>query len=242
METRISLSALMANLCQRRCSRIKRGVMSLTDTCIILIGPMGVGKTSAAKELSEITGLEYIDVDELRWGFFSAQPDYDGEMVDDLFGDSKEEDAFRYMKPFEARLVLYVLDNYQSGIFDFGAGYTVYDDIELFEKVKTAFVKYSNVFFLRYSDDKDESLAALSERHTDIPKEVYYSLNRGFIESPCNEILATYTIDTARFIRNVSRRCLRRRCLTASMSGRFLPAPRGGRQNSRRLGNKTFSL
>ena len=44
---------------------------------ILLIGPMGVGKSSVAKELSNITGLEYIDVDEMRWDFFSSQPDYD---------------------------------------------------------------------------------------------------------------------------------------------------------------------
>jgi shikimate kinase len=65
---------------------------------IILIGPMGVGKSSAAKALANITGLEYIDVDEMRWDYFSSQPDFNGEMVDKLFDDSREAEAFSYMK------------------------------------------------------------------------------------------------------------------------------------------------
>jgi hypothetical protein len=80
-------------------------------------------------------------------------------------------------------------------VFDFGAGYTVYECDELFEMVKSAFARYDYVFFLRYSDNHEESLAALY-RHEDIPKEIYCELNKGFIESPCNNILAKHTIDT----------------------------------------------
>lgn len=162
---------------------------------IILIGPMGVGKSSAAKALANITGLEYIDVDEMRWDYFSSQPDFNGEMVDKLFDDSKETEAFSYMKPFEARFVVHILGKYPCGIFDFGAGYTVYEDEKLFDMVKSALSNYDYVLFLRYSTDSKESIAALY-RHTDIPKELYSALNKGFIESSCNDLLATHTVDT----------------------------------------------
>jgi len=157
---------------------------------------MGVGKSSVAKELSVIAGLEYIDADSARWDYFYAQPDYNAEIVERLFNESKGEEAFQYMKPFEARFVLYILDKYPCGVFDFGAGYSVYEDNELFEMVRSAFSKYKYVIFLRYSEDKRESLKSLRERHTDVPEDLYFKLNKGFIESPCNEILATYTIDT----------------------------------------------
>ena len=156
---------------------------------------MGVGKSSVAKELSKATELEYIDVDEMRWDFFSAQPDYDMQIVDKLFDDLKILDAFCYMKPYEARLVLHILDKYPCGVFDFGAGYTVYESDDLLKTVKSAFSKYDYIFFLRYSDNNEESLAELY-RHEDIPKEIYYELNKSFINSPCNNELAKYTIDT----------------------------------------------
>ena len=168
----------------------------MNDKSIILVGPMGVGKSSVAKELSVITGIDYIDVDEMRWEYFIDQHDYDRELVDRLFAESRGVEAFDYMKPFEARFVIYILNKHPFGIFDFGAGYSVYENNELFEKVKSAFSKYKHIVFLRYSDNKDESLIKLRERHTEIPEELYYSLNKGFIESQCNDILATLTIDT----------------------------------------------
>ena len=166
------------------------------DESILLIGPMGVGKTSAAKAISSTLGMDYIDVDEQRWDYFSQQPDYDGLIVKKLFDESKGVEAFRYMKPFEARYVIDILSKFPCSVFDFGAGYSVYQNMELFEQVRTAFSKHNHIVFLRYSDDPIESLEALRKRHVDIPKELYYALNREFIESPCNEILSTYIIDT----------------------------------------------
>ena len=64
------------------------------------------------------------------------------------------------------------------------------------EKVKAAFSNYRHVIFLRYSEDVAESLDALRKRHPDIPKEVYDALNQEFIESSCNENLATHIINT----------------------------------------------
>ena len=100
------------------------------------------------------------------------------------------------MKPFEARYVSYILDKYTSGVFDFGAGYTVYENSEMFSTVKTAFSKYDYVIYLRYSNNKEESLNALNERHEDVPIEVFRALNWRFIISQCNDTLATKVIDT----------------------------------------------
>ena len=143
------------------------------------------------------TGIsDYIDVDEQRWDYFSQQPDYDGLFVEKLFNESKGVEAFGYMKPFEARYAIDIISKYPRSVFDFGAGYSVYQNTELFEQVKAAFSKHRHIVFLRYSENNVESLEVLRERHTDVPKELYYALNREFIESPCNEILSTYIIDT----------------------------------------------
>jgi len=163
---------------------------------IVFIGPMGVGKSSAAKAVASALDLEYIDVDEQRWEYFATQPDYNEQVVEQLFNDSRELEAFRYMKPFEARYAVDLLTRFPCGVFDFGAGYTVYENAEWFEAVRNAFSKHEHIIFLRYSGDPEESLAALRERHPDVPMDVYDALNRCFIESPCNEILASHIINT----------------------------------------------
>ena len=164
--------------------------------CSSDLGPMGVGKTSVAKKVSSVLGMDYVDVDEQRWDYFLQQPDYDGLLVERLFNESKGVEAFSYMKPFEARYAVYILTKYPHSVFDFGAGYSVYQDAALFEQVRKAFSRHKYIFFLRYSDDQVESLEALRERHADVPKALYYLLNKEFIESSCNEMLSTYIIDT----------------------------------------------
>lgn len=168
----------------------------MPENSILLIGPMGVGKTCVAKALSEALGLPYVDSDALRWAYFARQPDYDGQKVEALFEASRGTDAFRYMKPFEARFTVHLLENGEDRVIDFGAGYSVYEDEVLFEWVRSAFAKYRHVLLLRYSKGEAESLAVLRERHPDVPPALYEALNRVFIESPCNALLATHTIDT----------------------------------------------
>lgn len=163
---------------------------------IIFIGAMGIGKTSVAKELSKRLSMEYIDIDSLRWDFFKEQEDYDNNKVGDMFKSSNEIAAFDYLKPFEARFTIHILNKFLNGVFDFGAGYTVYKNDELFSRVKSAFEPYENIFLLRYSNNADESLEALRNRHDAIPEKLYYALNSEFINSPCNQILARHVVDT----------------------------------------------
>lgn len=163
---------------------------------IILIGAMGVGKSTVSALLAEKLGLGRIDIDELRWAYFSEMPGYDGAYVDGLFEAGEEQKAFAYMKPFEANLVEVVLSRFEAGVFDFGAGYTVYEDESLFARVEKALAVCENVVLLRYSADNAESLEALRDRHKDIPPALYYSLNKPFIESDCNERLARLAVFT----------------------------------------------
>lgn len=163
---------------------------------IVVIGPMGVGKTSVSKKLAETLDLEYVDVDELRWEYFSAQPDFDNDVVKGLYQSGDTAGAFHYMKPFEARFVEHIVKKHSAAVFDFGAGYTVYEDNALFLRVKACLSPYRHVVFLRYSPDTQESLDALQTRHAEAPETLYALLNQQFIESPCNGILATHVVDT----------------------------------------------
>lgn len=163
---------------------------------VLIIGPMGVGKTSVSKILAETLELSYVDLDELRWDYFFKQPDFDNDAMKDLYQGGNAAAVFTYIKPFEARFVAHIVKEYTEAVFDFGAGYTVYEDAALFTQVKASLAPFRHVVFLRYSSDPQESLAALQTRHAEAPEALYAQLNRQFIESPCNRILATCIVDT----------------------------------------------
>ncbi|HPJ02420.1 MAG TPA: shikimate kinase [Candidatus Limiplasma sp.] len=163
---------------------------------IAIIGPMGVGKTTVSRKIAQALGLHYIDVDELRWDYFSQQPDFDHQVTKTLYESGNAAGAFQYMKPFEAGYVEAIVEKYSAAVLDFGAGYTVYTDQALFGRVQACFKPFGHVVFLRYSPDPKESLEALQHRHAEAPAELFKMLNREFIESPCNGILATCIVDT----------------------------------------------
>ena len=132
----------------------------------------------------------------MHWDYFTHQEDYDEKRVAEMFESSNEITAVEYFKPFEARFTVHILHKLQNGIFDFGAGYTVYKDKELFSMVKSAFMPFENVILLRYSSNSSERLESLRNRHEGIMEKLYNALNSEFINSSCNEILAKQVIDT----------------------------------------------
>jgi hypothetical protein len=85
---------------------------------IILLGPMAVGKTTTAKYLSTITGIDFIEIDEIRNKFFN-KIDYNHSEAMREF----EKDGFvgltRYWKPYELHTILRSLEEYEYKIFDF---------------------------------------------------------------------------------------------------------------------------
>jgi shikimate kinase len=131
---------------------------------IILIGPIGSGKTTVAELLSIKTGLPRRSMDELRWKYFD-EIGYDR----DLARQKRTEDGFwglyRYWKPFEAYAVGRLLGSFHECIFDLGGGQTVYEDEELFEQVHNLLEPYSHVVLLIPSPDIEESIEILHSRN-----------------------------------------------------------------------------
>jgi shikimate kinase len=131
---------------------------------IILIGPIGSGKTTVAELLSMKTGLPRRSMDELRWKYFD-EIGYDR----DLARQKRIEEGFwglyRYWKPFEAYAVGRLLGSFHECIFDLGGGQTVYEDEELFEQVHDLLAPYSHVVLLIPSPDTEESIEILHSRN-----------------------------------------------------------------------------
>ena len=130
---------------------------------IILIGPLGAGKTTVGHLLAEKLDLPFCSVDEVRWAYYQ-NVGYDKALAAQIAAsDQRIQGVLRYSKPFEAQMVEKVLADHH-GILDFGASNSVYDDTDLFARVENALAPYLNVILLLPSPDLDESVEILKSR------------------------------------------------------------------------------
>lgn len=165
---------------------------------IALIGPMSAGKSTIAKILAERLKRARIEADEHRWDYYE-EIGYDHAKVKNIMEKGGGYlDMFAYWKPFEAHLVERILEDYPGAVIDFGAGHSVYEDTELFNRVDKALAHCAHVILLLPSEDGEASLAILNERLSEllmreigqVPPETLEA-NRQFLEHPSNERLAS---------------------------------------------------
>jgi shikimate kinase len=172
------------------------------NSTIILIGPLGAGKTTVSRLLAEKLDLPYCPVDEVRWLYY-PQVGYDETIASQIAASGQGiRGVLRYSKLFEAQMVELVLADHH-GIIDFGASNSVYEDQDLFARVENALKPYPNVILLLPSPDMDESVQILKNRLrrmlTEAGKEFsdeLFELNKYFIEHPSNRQLAKLVIYT----------------------------------------------
>ena len=135
----------------------------MTST-IILIGPIGAGKTTIGHLLADTLGLPLCSIDHVRSTYYE-KVGYDTTLAAQIAAsDQGIQGVLRYSKPFEAQMVEMVLADHQHHIIDFGASNSVYDDTELFSRVENALAPYPNVILLLPSPDLDESVEILKDR------------------------------------------------------------------------------
>jgi shikimate kinase len=176
----------------------------MLDTSLILIGPIGAGKSTIGKLLGEALSLPALELDDLRWKY-SAEIGYDADHAEQLRREGGMKARSDYWKPFEVYSVERMLQDYPTGyVLSFGAGHSVYDDPAHFERVREALASCRYVILLLPSPDAEESLRILTERFQalvpDLPPEILkqvIELNREFVEHPANARLATHTVYTA---------------------------------------------
>ena len=169
------------------------------NTTIILIGPMGAGKTTIGEKLSKRLGMERVQLDEIRQSYYD-EIGYDNAVARQIHAEKGMAGILEYWKPFEAHSVERVLEDYDNCVIDFGAGQSVYDDDDLFTRVKDVLAPYPNVVLLLPSADREESINILNTRiPPDATPEIipwYKEMNAYFLSQHSNYDLAKIIVYT----------------------------------------------
>lgn len=171
------------------------------DPTIILIGPLGAGKTTVGYLLAQRLDLPFCSIDNVRDAYYQ-QVGYDKTLAAQIAASEGISGVLRYSKPFEAQMVEIILTD-RHGIIDFGASNSVYEEQALFARVENALAPYPNVILLLPSPDADESAAILknrlTRRLTEAGKEFtdeLFELNEYFVRHPSNYRLAKLVMYT----------------------------------------------
>ncbi len=165
----------------------------MPDT-IILIGPIGTGKSSVGEQVSNNLAIPRCSIDDVREDYYK-EIGYDEKEAAARYEAEGFWGLYRYWKPFEAHAVERILSENAGSVIDFGAGHSVYEDRSLFLKIKAVLAPYPFIFLLLPSSDLDKSLEVLNERVSYVA-EITPNPNEHFLNHPSNAELAEFTVYT----------------------------------------------
>lgn len=174
---------------------------------IILIGPIGTGKTTLSNLVSQALDLPCVHMDDVRIRLYQ-EIGYDQDEARRLMATEGFLGLYRYWKPFEVHAVERVVSEPVPAVLDFGGGHAVQEDIELFSRVERALAPFPNVILILPTPSKEESIKILRARagavesggmdfhehfvrhHSsyDLAKYIVYTKNKSPQES-CEEIM-----------------------------------------------------
>lgn len=169
---------------------------------IILIGPVCCGKSTIANLLSNKMNIPRYELDELRWEYYQEQG-YDEEQASKIVREKGFPGLLAYWKPFEVYAVERVVSEYTNCVIDFGAGHSVFENEEQFNRVQKALSSVDHVILLLPSPDLDKSTKILNARFTKLLEDEIgevdldvLKMNENFVKHPSNSKLASATVYT----------------------------------------------
>ena len=162
---------------------------------VILIGPIGAGKTTLGRLIAAALSLPQVSMDDVRFDYY-REIGYDESIAKQRYAAEGFWGLYRYWKPFEAYAVERVLTDHANCVIDFGAGHSVYEDEALFTRVKCLLAAHPNVILVLPSADLATSLEVLRNRRPDLV-DIEPDINEHFITHASNYELAKFTVFTA---------------------------------------------
>ena len=156
---------------------------------IILTGPIGVGKTTQGKLLSQELGMPLCVYDEVKDKYRYKI----GLSKEKALAINDEQGVYAmlcYMNEFKSRILKPIVDDHQGYIIDLGAGAHSFDEPHQVERAQEAFDGIEDIFLLMPSKDLETNIKVLPGLKKG------YEVNTFLIMHPTNELLTKKTIYT----------------------------------------------
>lgn len=165
----------------------------MTRDSVILIGPVGAGKTTVSKLVALRLGLRCVHMDDVRIGYYK-EIGYSEDEARRLHHEGFHV-LYRYWKPFEVHAVERLVAESGSAVLDFGGGHSVQEDNVLLARVVRALAPFPNVVLLLPSTSKAESVRILNERKGSLTSGGI-DFHMLFVNHPANYLLAKHIVYT----------------------------------------------
>lgn len=114
---------------------------------IIIIGPIGAGKSTVAPEVARQTNKKHIDMDELRSEIYS-KTNFSNEKADEAYISGGIIEWYNYQKSYELFAVKTLLEQNQNSVIEFGGGQSIYSNDEQLKTFLSLMEKQPYVFLL----------------------------------------------------------------------------------------------
>lgn len=160
---------------------------------IILIGPMGAGKSTIGEILAQKLGLPQVSMDRVRFDYY-AEAGWGTQEQKETFETEGVAGYYRRWRQFRLLVVERILKENQNCVIDFGCGHSVYEEDADLERACELLAPYANVILLMPSPDLDESVAILRQQNTLQINGM--EANRFLMTHPSNQELAKLVVYT----------------------------------------------
>jgi hypothetical protein len=160
---------------------------------VVLIGPVGVGKSTVGGLLADRLGWPHVSMDAVCFAYY-AEIGHDRSSSKRRRQPGGFKALYDSWKPFEAHAVERILADHSDAVIDLGAGHSVQEDPALFARVQASLHPVRNVVLLLPSPDLEESVRILTERAA---PPAGFDWHRHFVTHPSNRALAKLVVYTA---------------------------------------------
>lgn len=164
---------------------------------IVLIGPAKVGKTTVGTIVSNMLGVSFVSLDELRWDYYE-EIGYDANFASIIRTKGGLLSLVLYWKMFDCHAIERMLQQHagERCIFELGAVSSTAETDEQRRRMSAALSQHT-VILLLPSEDREKSIEILGTRTKYIlPREHGFDWNRYFVEHRTNYELADRVLYT----------------------------------------------
>jgi len=160
---------------------------------IILIGAMGVGKSTIGGLVASKLDLPQVSMDKLRFDYYKEK-DWTEKRQREIGDKEGFSGVYKYWKQYDVHAVERLLEEHKQCVIDFGAGHSIYENPEDFARVSEILAPYANVVLLLPSPDIDESISILKDRRATTIDGV--EITEYLVSHPSSRELADFSIFT----------------------------------------------